>query len=228
MKNKKKAKSKNVAQKHAPRPPSLLERFDAGSLALADNRLITSLIFVLFVILSFLYFPSWEGGDYDMWWHFALGRHYISHHTMQVNQAMFSWTPADPNWLYNTWLGSIIAYLFYAAAGGLGLWLFQWIIFVSIFLFFLHFVRSTQGALDMNATFLIFMIVIVEGLVLAFPKPELFTPLFFTALVAVFFSIKRDRLSPRYFYLLPSPVCPLGQPPWRIHHRPGHCSPYCS
>jgi hypothetical protein len=202
-KNKKKTKPKSDAQKHAPRSPSLLERFDGASLALSDNRLITLLIFVLFVILSFLYFPSWEGGDSDMWWHFALGRHYVSHHTMQVNQAMFSWTPADPNWLYNTWLGSTIAYLFYATAGGLGLWLFQWIIFVSIFLFFLYFVRSSQGTLDINATFLIFMIVIVKGLALVFPKPELFTPLFFTALVAVFFAIKRYRLSPHYFYLYP-------------------------
>ena len=202
-KNKKKTKPKSDAPKYAPRSPSLFERVGGTSLALSDNRVVTSLFIILFGILSFLYFPSWEGGDYDMWWHFALGKYYISHHTMQVNQALFSWTPADPNWLYNTWLGSTIAYLFYATAGGLGLWLFQWIIFVSIFLFFLYFVRSTQGALDINATFLIFMIVIVEGLALVFPKPELFTPLFFTALVAVFFSIKRYKLSPRYFYLFP-------------------------
>jgi hypothetical protein len=202
-KNKKRTKPKSDAQKHAPRSLSLFERFGRTSLALSDNRVVTSLFIILFGILSFLYFPSWEGGDYDMWWHFALGKYYISHHTMQVNQALFSWTPADPNWLYNTCLGSTIAYLFYATAGGLGLWLFQWIIFVSIFLFFLYFVRSTQGALDINATFLIFMIVIVEGLALVFPKPELFTPLFFTALVAVFFSIKRHKLSSRYFYLFP-------------------------
>jgi hypothetical protein len=202
-KSKKKAKPKSDAQKHLPRSSWLPELFGGASLALADNRLIASLFVVLFGILSFLYFPSWEGGDYDMWWHFALGRHYISHHTMQVNHALFSWTPADPNWLYNTWLGSTITYLFYATAGGLGLWVFQWGIFVGIFIFFLSFVRSIQGRLDMNATALLFMVVVTEGLALVFPKPDLFTPLCFTALVAVVFSIKRYKLPPHYFYLYP-------------------------
>ena len=138
-----------------------------------------------------------------MWWHFALGKYYLSHSTMKVNHALFSWTPADPNWLYNTWLGSTIVYLFYAAAGGFGLWLFQWGIFVGIFLIFLSFVHRTQGKLDINATSLLFMVVVAEGLALVFPKPDLFTPLFFSALIYVFFSIKRNKLSPRYFYLYP-------------------------
>jgi hypothetical protein len=202
-KNKQRARLKNNAQKHVSQSHSLLDRFGRTSLTLSENKIVTSLFIVLFVILSFLYFPSWGGGDYDMWWHFALGKYYISHHTMKVDHALFSWTPVHPNWLYNTWLGSTIAYLFYATAGGFGLWLFQWSIFVGIFLFFLSFVRSTQGKLDINAIFLIFMIVIVEGLSLVFPKPELFTPLFFVALVSVFFSIKRNKLSPHYFYLYP-------------------------
>jgi|WetSurMetagenome_2_1015567.scaffolds.fasta_scaffold20858_2 hypothetical protein len=199
----KKQIKENKAQKIVHQSPSLLDWFGGTSLTLSENGLVTSLFIVLFVILSFLYFPSWGGGDYDMWWHFALGKYYISHHTMKVNHALFSWTPADPNWHYNTWLGSTVAYLCYAAAGGFGLWLFQWIIFAGIFLFLLSFVRSTQGQLDINAISLIFMTVIVEGLSLLFPKPELFTPLFFVALIYVFFSIKRDKLSPRYFYLYP-------------------------
>jgi len=120
-----------------------------------------------------------------------------------VDHSLFSWTPAFPDWRYNTWLGSTIAYLVYVAAGGFGLWFFQWIIFAGIFLFFLYFVRSVQGKLDINATALIFMTVMAEGLSLVFPKPELFTPLFFIALVSVFFSIKRSRISPKYFYVYP-------------------------
>lgn len=194
---------KNNAQRPVSQPHSLLDRFGGSSLTLSENRVVTSLFLALFAILTFLYFPSWGGGDYDMWWHFALGRHYLSHLAMKVDHSLFSWTPADPNWLYNTWLGSTIEYLFYLAAGGFGLWLFQWGIFVGIFIFFLSFVRSTQGKLDVNAITLVFMVVIVEGLSLVFPKPELFTSLFFAALVSVFFSIKRGKLSPRCFYLYP-------------------------
>jgi hypothetical protein len=192
------------APKKVPQSPSVLDGFGTSSSILSEHSFVTSLFIVLFVVLSVLYFPSWGGGDYDMWWHFALGKHYISNHTMKVDHALFSWTPADPNWRYNTWLGSTIVYLVYTAAGGFGLWLFQWGIFVGIFLFFRSFVRSTQGKLDINATALIFMVVIVGGLALVFPKPELFTPLFFSALVAVFFSIKRNKISPAYFYLYPA------------------------
>jgi hypothetical protein len=198
-----KKKLQHHAQKSGPQSHSLLDRFGGTSLTLSENRWVTSLFVILFVILSFLYFPSWGGGDYDMWWHFALGKYYITHQTMTVDHAIFSWTPADPSWLYNTWLGSTIAYLSYTMAGGFGLWLFQWSIFIGIFLFFLSFVRSTQGKLDINAIFLLLMVVIVEGHVLVFPKPELFTPLFFVLLVSVFFSIKRNRISPKYFYVYP-------------------------
>lgn len=202
-KNKRKARLQHNAWKNEPQSHSLLDRFGGASLTLSENRFVTPLFIVLFFVLSFLYFPSWGGGDYDMWWHFALGKHYISNFTIRVDHAIFSWTPVHPNWLYNTWLGSTIVYLFYKTAGGFGLWLFQWSIFVCIFLFFLSFVRSTQGKLDINATSLIFMIVIVEGLALVFPKPDLFTSLFFVALVSVFFSIKRNRISPKYFYVYP-------------------------
>ena len=182
--------------------PLSFDWFGRISLYLSENRLLTSLFLTLFSILAFLTFPTWEG-DYDMWWHFTLGKYYITHHTMTVNHAIFSWTPANPDWHYNTWLGSTIFYLIYNLAGGFGLWLFQWSIFVSIFLFFILFLRSIKCKLDINAITLILMMVIIEGFVLAFPKPELFTPLFFTGLVYVFFSIKNSRISPLYFYLYP-------------------------
>jgi hypothetical protein len=184
-------------------PQSLIDRIGGTSFALSENKWVTFLFLLLFVVLSILYFPSWGGGDYDMWWHFSLGKYYLSHQTMKVDHSLFSWTPAYPDWRYNTWLGSAILYLIYTAGGGFGLWLFQWIVFAGIFLFFLFFVRSIQGRLDANAIALIFMAVIVEGLSLIFPKPELFTPLFFIALVSVFFSIKRNRISPKFFYLYP-------------------------
>jgi hypothetical protein len=176
--------------------------FGRVSLALYENRLLTYFFLILFLILTFLYFPTWQG-DTDMWWHFALGKYYITHHTMKVNHAIFSWTPTNPNWRYNTWLGSTIEYLIYSSFGGFGIWLFQWGVFAGIFLFFLSYIRSIQGKLDINAISLIFLIAIAEGSLLTYPKPELFTPLFFTAFLFVFFSIKRDRISSLYFFLYP-------------------------
>ena len=80
MKNpKKKTTLKDNAPKRIHQSHSLLDRLGGTSLTLAGNRFVTSLFIVLFAILSFLYFPSWGGGDYDMWWHFALGKYYLSH-----------------------------------------------------------------------------------------------------------------------------------------------------
>ena len=202
-KRKKRTRLNDYAPQSIHRAPSLLDRLAETSLTIAGNRIITSVMILLFVILSFLSFPGWGGGDYDMWWHLALGKHYLSQHTMRVNHALFSWTPADPDWIYNTWLGSTLVYLSYTAAGGFGLWLFQWGIFAGTFLIFLSFVRSTLGALDINGTSLLLMVVVAEGLALVFPKPDLFTPLFFSALILVFFSIKLGKLTPRYYYLYP-------------------------
>lgn len=201
LKNRKRTGSKKNPQKMASQ--SLIDRIGGTSFALSENRWITFLFLLLFVVLSILYFPGWGGGDYDMWWHFSLGKYYLSHQTMKADHSLFSWTPAYPDWPYNTWLGSTILYLIYAAGGGFGLWLFQWIIFAGIFIFFLFFIRSMQGKLDANAITLIFVAIIIEGLSLVFPKPELFTPLLFVALVSVFFSVKRNRISPKFFYLYP-------------------------
>jgi hypothetical protein len=181
---------------------SLFDRLRNTSSTLSENRALTCFFLGLFFILTFLYYPAFEG-DYDVWWHFALGKYYITHHTLKINHAIFSWTPADPHWIYNTWLGSTIDYLIYSIAGGFGLWVFQWVIFSSIFLLFISFVRSIHGKLDVNAIAFIFMIFLAEGLVLVYPKPELFTPLFFTAFIYIFFSIKRNNISPQYFYLYP-------------------------
>jgi hypothetical protein len=196
-------KSQNNTHISPPPIPSFIDRSGGISSTLSANRWVSYLFIMLLVVLSFLYFPSWGGGDYDMWWHFSLGKHYLTHQTMTVDHSLFSWTPAYSDWHYNTWLGSTMVYLIYEAGGGFGLWLFQWIIFTAIFLFFLYFVRSIQGRLDLNAMALVFMAVIVEGLSLVFPKPELFTPLFFMALVSIFFAVKRNRISPKFFYLYP-------------------------
>ncbi|MBE0558893.1 MAG: hypothetical protein IH628_16825, partial [Proteobacteria bacterium] len=158
-KGKKRTRGNDNTPKRIHQSHSLLDRLGGASLTLAGNGPVNALFIALLVILAFLYFPGWAGGDYDMWWHFALGKYYLSHDTMKVNHALFSWTPADPNWLYNTWLGSTIVYLFYSAAGGFGLWLFQWGIFTGIFLIFLSFVHRTQGKLDINGASLLFMVV---------------------------------------------------------------------
>ena len=60
-------------------PESLIDRIGGTSSALSENNGLHPFLSHCSLILSFLYFPSWGGGDYDMWWHFALGKYYLSH-----------------------------------------------------------------------------------------------------------------------------------------------------
>jgi hypothetical protein len=140
--------------------------------------------------------------DYDMWWQMAHGKYYITHHTLKMDLAMFSWTPTDPSWIYNTCLGSIAIYLFYNFMGGFGLWLFQWLIFGGVFLSFYLFLRLMNQRLDVNTITIIATIGIACSPTCRCYKPELFSPLLFCWVVFIFFYVKLNQKK-FLFYLYP-------------------------
>lgn len=140
--------------------------------------------------------------DCDLWWHMAHGKYYLTHHTLKMDLSVFSWTPTDPTWIYNTCLGSTAIYLFYNIMGGFGLWLMQWMIFGGIFLAFYLFLRLINLRPDINSSTI--MAVIAMGCFTAcrFYKPELFSALLFCWTVFIFFYIKVNRTK-YLFYLYP-------------------------
>ena len=116
--------------------------------------------------------------------------------------SVFSWTPIDPTWIYNTCLGSIAVYLFYNFMGGFGLWLFQWLIFLGVFLSFYLFLRLLRLRLDVTGVTLIAAIGIACSIACRFYKPELFSTLLFSETVFIFFCVKITRRK-FLFYLYP-------------------------
>ena len=102
--------------------------------------------------------------DYDLWWQMAHGKYYLTHHTLRMDLSMFSWTPTDPTWIYNTCLGSIVMYLFYNLMGGFGLWLLQWLVFGGVFVSFYLFLRLNNKRLDANSVTIIAAIGILPAL----------------------------------------------------------------
>ena len=117
---------------------SIISSFFAFSEKLAFSVYLRWSLILLLPVLILLRYPV-DSMDYDLWWQMAHGKYYITHHTLKMDLSMFSWTPTDPTWIYNTCLGSIAIYLFYNFMGGFGLWLFQWLIFWWSFSFFLFF-----------------------------------------------------------------------------------------
>ncbi|MCX5848790.1 MAG: hypothetical protein NTW65_05020 [Deltaproteobacteria bacterium] len=179
----------------------IISSFFAFSEKLASCRYLKWLIIALLPVIMLLRYPV-DRLDYDLWWQMALGKYYLTHHTFVVDHSIFSWTPADSGWIYNTFLGSIILYLIYSLLGGFGLWIFQWLIFLGIFLSFYLFLRLIRQRLDITNVTLIAAIGIAGSMVCSYYKPELFSTLLFCWTVFIFFCVKLTRRK-FLFYLYP-------------------------
>ena len=167
----------------------------------SSSKYLRALFIFLLPGLILLAYPV-DGLDYDLWWHLAHGQYYVTHHTLKMDLSIFSWTPTDPAWIYNTCLGSIAVYLFYHAGGGFGLWLFQWLIFGGVFLSFYLFLRLINQRLDINNVTIIAAIAIACSQSCRFYKPEIFSVLLFSWSVYIFFYIKITHRK-YLFYLYP-------------------------
>ncbi|MFZ1979932.1 MAG: hypothetical protein WAU61_01390, partial [Smithella sp.] len=181
--------------------PSKISSFFTFSEKLASSEYLRWLMIALLPVLILLKYQV-DRVDYDLWWQMALGKYYIAHHTLIMDHSVFSWTPIDPTWIYNTCLGSIAVYLFYNFMGGFGLWLFQWLIFLGVFLSFYLFLRLLCLRLDVTGVTLIAAIGIACSIACRFYKPELFSTLLFSETVFIFFCVKITR-GKFLFYLYP-------------------------
>lgn len=180
---------------------SIISSFFALSDKLSSTEYLRLLIIVLLPALIVLRFPV-DRVDYDLWWQMALGKYYITHHTLIIDHSIFSWTPTDSTWIYNTCLGSIVIYLFYNFMGGFGLWVMQSLVFFGIFLSFYFFLRLVRQRLDLTSVTIIAAIGIACSMACRYYKPELFTALLFSWMVFIFFTVKINR-NKFVFYLYP-------------------------
>ncbi len=168
---------------------------------LAYSRYLKFAVAALLPVMILLRYPV-DNFDYDVWWQMALGKYYVTHHTLTLDHSIFSWTPAESGWIYNTFLGSMIFYLAYNMMGGLGLWMIQWLVFGGIFLSFYFFLRLTRMRLDITGLTIIAAIGVACSLACRFYKPELFSTLMFCWIALIFFCVKITRRK-FLFYLYP-------------------------
>lgn len=156
---------------------------------IAASGKLRMVVLVLLPVLVLLMYPV-DRFDYDLWWHMALGKYYVTHHTLMIDQSIFSWTPVNAGWIYNTCLGSLLIYLIYSQGGGLGLWLFQWFVFVGIFGALYAFIRVCRQRLDITGITLIAAVFIAFSLSCSYYKPELISPLMLAWLGFVYVYVK--------------------------------------
>jgi hypothetical protein len=179
----------------------ILTSFFTFSEKLAKFRYLNLAVAVLLPVLILLRYPV-DNLDYDVWWQMALGKYYIIHHTITIDHSIFSWTPTEGGWIYNTFLGSIIFYIAYSMMGGLGLWIVQWLVFGGIFLSFYLFLRLIRIRMDVTGLTITAAIGVACSLACRFYKPELFSTLMFCWIVFIFYCVKTTRRK-FLFYLYP-------------------------
>jgi len=158
-------------------------------------------LILLLPVLILLRYPV-DSIDNDVWWQMAHGKYYVSHHSFKMDFSIFSWTNTDPTWIYNTCLGSIALYLLYNFTGGFGLWLFQWLIFLGVFLSFYFFLRLLKQPLEINNMTVIAAIGMACSISCCYYRPELFSVLCFCWVAFIFFYVKITHHK-YLFYLYP-------------------------
>lgn len=166
---------------------------------LSSLKYLRWLILALLPVLILLRYPV-DDGNVDLWWQMAHGKYYLTHHSLRIDLSVFSWTPTDPTWIYNTCLGSIVIYLFYNFMGGFGLWFMQWLIFLGVFLSFYLFLRLMNQRLDINSVTVIAAIGFACSPACRFYKPELFSLLLFCWSVFIFFCFKITRKKLLFYF----------------------------
>jgi len=181
--------------------PSMPNSFFAISERFSSSVYVKWLVIALLPVLILLKYPV-DIVDNDLWWHLAHGKYYFTHHALKMDLSVFSWTPTDPTWIYNTCLGSIAVYLFHYVMGGFGLWLFQWLIFGGIFLAFYLFLRLLNRRLDITGVTVIAAVGIACYTSCSYYKPELFSALLFSWIAFIFFYVRIKRTK-YLFYLYP-------------------------
>ena len=106
---------------------SSLHKFASELIAGSNKKTVRWISFFLLIITVLAYYPN-HGGDYDIWWHLKYGEHYVDNVTWNIDHTDYSWTPADGEWKYVTWIGSSFLFLIYRAAAFPGLHVLQLVI----------------------------------------------------------------------------------------------------
>ncbi|MHC9543627.1 MAG: hypothetical protein AB9903_29295 [Vulcanimicrobiota bacterium] len=165
-----------------------------------ESPYISALSALLFVATVAMYF--WTGrDDYDLFWHLRYGEHFVSHHTWNVNQAEYSWTPVVIKWKYCTWLGSSILYLLFNSFSMEGLLVLKWLLFYGVFGLCILFIRAAGERFDTVYVAAFFLMAVTFKLNGDYLKPERFSDFLFvlTVFIYAYSKVKDTPL----FYLYP-------------------------
>jgi len=178
-----------------------IARFWDRAAALSTSRTATLIAFLFLLAAVFVRYAT-PLTDPDLWWHMKLGEYMINNLTLKPDHSIYSWTIADPNWVYNGWIPEIFFHLLYSIGGVTALHLSNYLFLAALIGLFLYFNRTVSEPLNPLYILMFLLAMVWLHLNANLLKPEIFSVVFLTLTVFIYFySLSRGRY---IFWLYPA------------------------
>ncbi|MCP4576675.1 MAG: hypothetical protein GY846_10380, partial [Deltaproteobacteria bacterium] len=143
--------------------------------------------------------------DGDFFWQIEYGRYLWENKTLVPDHGMFSWTPADTNFVYCAWIGELILYSFFSIGGLPLLFGLRYLCLMIPLVAVWGYARRLKQEKDIQV-FFILVVVLLGSYSASFLKPEMLSMLFMAALSHIYFTVKSSipkKNDKKILYLLP-------------------------
>ncbi len=164
---------------------------------------VASLVAILVALITVGFMGAGPVTDGDLWWQMAYGRYFVENRTLIPDHSIFSWTLASNAQIYCAWIAELALYGIYQIAGLPGLFALRYAVMLLPMLL-LYWVGKnnvlTLSPLVWLAFLVCYLVSATSGGLL---KPELFSFMLLSILVAIYFKIKTTEKPENLCYLLP-------------------------
>ena len=176
-----------------------------------------SLVPTVLILIFLIKVVNGQFDDPDFYWHLKTGE-YIVAQGLLPQADVFSHTNLGRPWVLHEWLFQVLIYLLHVAGGELGIKIFVALMLAACFWFCYSICEKILEGDKAKA--LIVALLYCSIITSVSPRPHLFTFLFFALFLHILLSFKYYGETGR---LLGDPAGHgfLGQPAWRVFHRPG-------
>jgi hypothetical protein len=166
-----------------------------------ENRY-PSIILPAALLICVVFFTTYKIEDNDLYWHLATGK-FIVEHKYVPDKDVFGLITSDAEWIPFEWGWDVISYGVHSLAGLEGLYIFNTIVYLVIFLLFYFLFRkfSVPASLAVILLFALLMAVMDR----LSPRPHSISYLFLSVLLYLLISYryKRGETPPSRLYAIP-------------------------
>jgi hypothetical protein len=123
--------------------------------------------------------------DGDLFFHFAYARQMLTTGSLRLDHTIYSWTPTDGGAVYCAWISEILLYGIWSVTGLTGIFVLRYLVVLSVLGLILLFAWRRRLAWSAVTA----LVLVASSILLyagSLPKPDMFTPLLFTATVYVY------------------------------------------